>query len=237
MNNENIIQRANLTPYIIISLLVGVLLVAWGLSLSPSNPFISSLVTSIGSSSVSAGVALMITDWLIKPIQTKQLIEMTGLSHRVHELGVRNLRNLRDLPPADLFGSGAITVACNRWIAKRILRDLARATKGKKVEIYMSICDADAKFALELGDEWRNIAGVESSQILRMYIDRDHHQALAVRSEDRIIASIPTLLESEQQDPPLLVFDRSASEEFLLDLNSLMDEIVGSGETPAFSSN
>lgn len=122
--------RSALLPWIILSLAAGV--VGYLAAAFVTVKWLSQLLSSLASAAVSIGVALLITEYILKPLYLRDILHVAKLSAEIHDAGVVTLRRLSQIDITDFLAPNEkIDVAGQPELIHRLwpsLLDWASAT-------------------------------------------------------------------------------------------------------------
>lgn len=148
--------RSALTPWIILSFVLATLLylIAW-LAMDSEKP-VFQLFLALASALVSVGVALLITEWVLKPFYVRDVLAIARLSSDIYNTGLDSITGYSGTNLAPIFGmDDKVTVAGSadmlRLIWPQILTSASK--EAKSVSIFLE--GGEQKVADELTAIWK----------------------------------------------------------------------------------
>lgn len=225
--------RTALLAWGIIAILLGIGLIV--LDYFVKNEYFSLGLMSLSSASLSIAGALLITEWIIKPLYVRDVLHVANLSSEIHNLGLRHIKTSHKVGWAEIFaGASDITAAAGNenafrsgpWVA---IMDAARAAT-REVRVHISMRLANDGFGATIERQWRdNGCGARGSKLFVIPHDTVT-QGLVVRCDSWIAATIAD--DPLNDDPPILVFAPNSSETIVSALQRGVDRLNNASTPP-----
>lgn len=140
--------RSALIPWIITTLLFAIILILISTSLNDGVP--GQILGSLGSASASISAALIITDYFLKPLYVRDILNTAKLSAEVYQSGLVDIKRLTKMDFSYIIsGTSRVDIIGTPEMVNRIWPDLLDAASSSPVAVHVYL-------AGPLGDsEWR----------------------------------------------------------------------------------
>jgi hypothetical protein len=225
--------RAALIAWGLVTVLVGIGLIVADYFIE--NQYVSLGLMSLSSAALSIAGALLITEWIIKPLYVRDVLQVANLSAEIHRIGLRYVRNSREVGWNEIFAGGsAITAAIGN---ENLFRSgpwasIMEASRGveREVRIHISSRLASDGFGTAIERQWRQ-NGCDARGSKLFVIPHDTlTQGLVVQCDSWMAATIAD--DPLNDDPPLLVFASRPSESIVSALQRGVDRLNDSSTPP-----
>lgn len=225
--------RTALFAWGIIAVLVGIGLIVADYFVE--NPYVSLGLMSLSSAALSIAGALLITEWIIKPLYVQDMLQVANLSSEIHRQGLRYVRTSHSVGWGEIFsGTSDITAATGNenlfrsgpWAA---IMEAGRATK-REVRVHISTSLAAEGFGSAIEHQWRQNGCQSKGSTLSVVPHDAVTQGLVVHCDSWMAATIAD--DPLNDDPPFLVFASRASEPIVSSLQRGVDRLNNSSIPP-----
>lgn len=217
----------------IVALLAGIGFVA--LDYYVENGIVSFLAATVASAALSIAGALIVTEYILKPLYVRDVLHVANLSAEIHNVGIRYARPAHGIEWNAILGrSGDITVAIGNgsifrsglWVAIMA----ASRSAQRSVRLHVSEKLGDAGFGPDLERQWRdNGCGAKGSS-LSVIPHSEVTQGMVLRCGSWVAATIAD--DPLNDDPLLLVFTSDSLESAVAAMDRGIERLDGSPTTP-----
>lgn len=202
--------------------------------------FVKSAVASLALSSLAAAGfsivgALIVTEFVLKPLYIRDILQTANLSSEIHHAGIRAVRSISGVDwRSILAGTEDISIAAGN---ENVLRSgpwtsvMEAARSGKRqVLVHLSKELADSNLPNALADQWRGNGCKESGSKLFVIPHDKVTQGLVVERGEWIVASIAG--DPLNDDPILFVLSDEVGDDAVKSLKRGMARMNASDTTP-----
>lgn len=221
-------------------LLCSVLVTLMAVLLLVADYFVENAIASLAlNSSAAAGLsivgALIITEFVLKPLYIRDILQTANLSSEIHHAGIRAVRSMSGVDwRSILAGTEPISLAAGN---ENVLRSgpwttvMEAARSGKRqVHVHLSQELAESPLPDTLEEQWRRNACKDSGSQLFVVPHDQITQGLVVECGEWIVASIAG--DPLNDDPTLFVLSDEASDDAVKSLKRGMARMNASDTTP-----
>lgn len=202
--------------------------------------FIEDKLTSLAVSSLAAAGfsivgALIITEFVLKPLYIRDILQTANLSSEIHHAGIRAVRSASSVEwRSILAGSESISVAAGN---ENVLRSgpwtsvMEAARSGtREVSVHLSMELANSHLPDKLADQWRRNGCSDSGSKLFLIPQDRTTQGLIVECGEWIVASIAG--DPLNDDPTLFVLSDEVGDDVAKSLKRGMARMNASNTPP-----
>lgn len=225
--------RTALLAWGLVAILIGVGLIVADYFVD--NEYVSLGLSSLSSAALSIAGALLITEWIIKPLYVRDVLQVANLSAEIYRAGIRYARPSHSVAWSELLsGPSDITVAVGNesvfrggpWTA---IMEASRAG-SRTVRLHVSEALASAGFGAQIERQWRdNGCGSRGAKLL-VIPHAAVTQGLVVQCGAWIAA---TIADDPLNDAPLsVVFTSDAPESVVSAMQRGVDRLNNSPTPP-----
>ncbi|MFQ6170952.1 hypothetical protein ACK8HX_05040 [Oryzobacter sp. R7] len=226
---------------------LGIALLAWGLitvlvgiglivaDYFITNEYVSLGLMSLSSAALSIAGALLITEWIIKPLYVRDVLQVADLSSEIYRAGLRYVRTSHGVAWSEILGvKGEITAAIGNENVFRsglwaVIMEASRVA-NRDVRLHVSEDLAAAGFGATIERQWRdNGCGVAGST-LTVVPHGAVTQGLIVQCNSWLAATIAD--DPLNDDPLFLVFRSDSTEPVVSALQRGVDRLNSSSTPP-----
>ncbi len=233
-NSDRILRGAILT-WGGISAVAGVALLI--VALVTDERWLETLCMSLSSAAISIAGALLITEWILKPLYVRDILNVARLSADVHHSGLEFIGSAQDVnwskylsgnhPVEMAIGTPGLLFNSGVWAS---LRKAARADQ-KLVRLHGPSSEFTKDTMHELGEAWRSARCDEKGSKLEILPAPNlSHQGLLIRCGPWLIATVQD--EPSNDDPVLLVFSPGDREPITDSLSRFLDRLANVDDVP-----
>jgi hypothetical protein len=199
------------------------------------NAFWSLILATLSSSAISIAGALLITEWLLKPLYVRDVIQVAGLSAEIHRAGIRYARTNHDVVWSEILaGSSDISSAIGNenvfrsgpWVA---IMEASRASR-RSVRLHVSQKLANSGFATLIEQQWRDNGCKTNGSSLSVIPHSEVTQGLVLQCGSWVAATIAD--DPLNDDPLFLVFMADSRESAVAALKRGMGRLNDSPTRP-----
>jgi len=180
-NQEAVFEatQANLRFYALLGAIVGlgliILSVALGALWEPEEAnawrdLVVVTTASVGAAVLPIGIALIITDVILKPVFTRELLNLAQLEKRVSDIGFQDLTPSGSVPWAELYASSSLIDAVithpEAWLHENLDRILECGRRKTSVRLYLA--DPLSVASARMADDMNIPVASYKAQILRL---------------------------------------------------------------------
>jgi len=226
--------RSALYPWIIVSLLLAIIL--YIATLWVPEGWTRDVVSAIASSLISVGVALLITDVVLKPVYTRDVLNVAGLNEEVHQSGLESIRRMSQARLGDLIAnSHKITICASVSMAERVWPDVleASAIKPTQVRLYL-ITPADATWR-GFESSWKEKACEARGSSLVISLSGESMPILTVDTETQCVVAVSDG-SSSSGNPLIMQFSKKPSDPYIDALGRFVERVRDADTVPFYES-
>lgn len=152
VRNGFALTRAILVIAVLLILATSVACFVWAANSSGTE---SAIAVALASTLLSIGVAIFVTDVALKPIFTRDVLDLIGLRQRLHDLGLADITLENEVRWDDLYESstsiGVVVTRPNNWRDNHLSR-LVAAAKARPVAVDVFFPDPDSQATVHVAE-------------------------------------------------------------------------------------
>jgi hypothetical protein len=205
-----------------------------------ATPFIpwtwlSLLTASLGSAALSVFLALLITEFLIKPLYVRDVINVARLSAEVHDSGLVKMGRLNNMDVSeDLNGATEVDISGLPMAVDRIWPHVIEAatTSSGKVRLFLPK-GTDTSKCRDYEQAWKRSGCEAKGAILELTPAAENHPLLTVITQSRCIVAVEDG-RGASGNPLVMIFARGRPEPYVSSLVSRMHAFRDSEIAPNY---
>ena len=226
--------RSALLPWILISFLLAA--VAYLAALRISDELTSDALSALASSLISVGVALLITEYVLKPVYLRDVLKVARLKEEIHQSGIDSVQRLSQARLNDLVvHSSSITICATNAMAQRLWPDVLESAATKATDVRLFLIDPDSEMSRQFELSWKEKSCEDRGSSLLISQSSDSMPILTIDTEARCAVAISDG-SSSSGNPLIVQFTKTQPDPYVRVLSQFVDQIRNSDAVPYYMS-
>lgn len=197
----------------------------------------TAVISSLSSAAVSVGVALVITEIVLKPLYVRDVLQVARLSAQVHDSGLQSIQRLTKLDLTEVLGHGGeIDILGDPEVVRQVwhaVLDLAATTKTQ-VRLHLPLA-TEASTWRHHEMSWKQKGCSRRGSTLVITADVQNAPALALMTGSRCVIGVNDG-SGGSGNPLILVFTRARSVPYVSSVEMLLEGLRDLKSVPLFES-
>lgn len=227
--------RSALLPWTLLSFVLAI--VAYVFGQQATVKWHAEALEAVASSLLSVAVALLITEYVLKPLYVRDLLDVAQLSAQVHDAGVVNLQRFTGQDLDRYLGNTAeIDISGHVEMAERAWPTVLAAAKARRIKVFLhlQIDSADSSWRI-FERKWKDSGCNRSGSSLSIFPADAGMPMLSIMTDSHCIVAIADG-PIAASNPLLVTFLRSRSDAYVTSLTRFLKDARESDAVPFYES-